>query len=242
MPSHPDMSPHLSPSLPLQNVQYATLDPLQQAFNHATSAVSLNQSAHSHNDWLLVVQQWQAAIARLQTIPQDSENYSKAQQKLAEYQTNLAYATAQQDKRTAPLMDLMDFADSKPAPSPAVIQGLSCTPVSATTDMPLAMTQLSIQADGHHQTLTGCITNHSHQPLTHVAIAYQVTSSRDDNFFQGGVSYLRMAIVATGAVVPFQAPFNLPERATDLTLQAVYWQPNQGEMQGLATEKTLQLP
>jgi hypothetical protein len=67
----------------------------QDGLDAGMSAATITQSAQSKDDWNLVISRWQSAIALLKTIPKSSPNYAKAQQKIAEYQRNLAYAQKQ---------------------------------------------------------------------------------------------------------------------------------------------------
>ncbi|HEY9727815.1 MAG TPA: hypothetical protein V6D50_15305 [Chroococcales cyanobacterium] len=44
------------------------------------------------HDWLLVVSQWQEAVALMKAVPASHSKYTVAQQKIMEYQRNLDYA------------------------------------------------------------------------------------------------------------------------------------------------------
>lgn len=213
---------------------------LQRAFDAATSASSLNRSAYSSNDWQLVAAQWQQAIAHLKAVPKASADYSRAQQKVKEYQGNLTYAKQQVAKYPAGMtMSVFSppvFGKANVSKSVLVCAGNGST----TGEMPLALTQLKIHAVGSEKTLVGCITNRSAQPLTHVAVTYQVTSTQDAQFFEGGFSYLETAPLKPGETVPFRGEFTFSSSANQLRLNAVYWQlSGQSEMQGTATSKML---
>ncbi|MBG1261758.1 hypothetical protein [Nostoc commune] len=67
-------------------------DTFREAVSKAINAANLTQSAKSPDEWKTVVNQWQAAIALLKTVPSSSQNYTIAQQKIREYQKNLNYA------------------------------------------------------------------------------------------------------------------------------------------------------
>ncbi|MBD0343711.1 MAG: hypothetical protein ICV63_02500, partial [Coleofasciculus sp. Co-bin14] len=67
-------------------------DFFREAVNKAISAATITQSAKSQDDWNLVVSQWQEAIALMKTVPASSSNYTVAQKKAVEYQSNLDYA------------------------------------------------------------------------------------------------------------------------------------------------------
>jgi hypothetical protein len=58
-------------------------------------AATITQSAASRDDWKLVVSKWQQAIALLKTVPPSHPKKGLAQQKIGEYQRNLAYAKQQ---------------------------------------------------------------------------------------------------------------------------------------------------
>ncbi len=62
------------------------------AVNQAMSAASLTQWAETREDWHQITQEWSKAIALMKSVPSDSRDYSTAQQKAQEYQTNLLYA------------------------------------------------------------------------------------------------------------------------------------------------------
>jgi len=70
------------------------LDSFQEAVNNALSAAKLTQVAKSKEDWNQVAQQWQKAIALMQSVPSSSSNYAVAQKKAVEYQRNIDYAKA----------------------------------------------------------------------------------------------------------------------------------------------------
>ena len=73
--------------------------PFQAAIDTASGAFSIGQSATSSEDWHLVASRWQSAIHQLQTVPQSSPNYARAQIKISEYQRNFRVA----QKNTKPL-------------------------------------------------------------------------------------------------------------------------------------------
>lgn len=63
-------------------------DPYQLALDQAAGALNISQSAQSQDDWLLVADRWQAAIALLKTVPATSPNRTLAKRRLQEYQLN----------------------------------------------------------------------------------------------------------------------------------------------------------
>ncbi|WP_353258100.1 hypothetical protein [Prochlorothrix hollandica] len=81
----------------------------EQALSAAYNASTLTQGAQSINDWEAVSQGWQSAIEQLSSIPESSEKYEQAQQKIGEYQSNLNYAKQE-------LADAQELAKSEPTP------------------------------------------------------------------------------------------------------------------------------
>ncbi|MGD1862509.1 MAG: hypothetical protein ACFB0E_21385 [Leptolyngbyaceae cyanobacterium] len=69
--------------------------PLAQAFETATRAAELAQSASTADDWSAVATAWSEAIVALQAVPLDSPEWLFAQRKTREYLTNQAIALEQ---------------------------------------------------------------------------------------------------------------------------------------------------
>jgi len=65
---------------------------LDGALSTAYSTSVLTQTAQTIADWEQVRQGWQSAIDQLSSIPEPTEQYEQAQQKIQEYQSNLKYA------------------------------------------------------------------------------------------------------------------------------------------------------
>lgn len=63
-----------------------------EAVNNAMAAAELAQTAQSNQDWQEVVNHWQAAIAFMEEVTPQSEQYDVAQTKIPEYAGYLAYA------------------------------------------------------------------------------------------------------------------------------------------------------
>ena len=99
---------HLSPPSPVPKSPTAGVklsaaevaSQLQQAEDKAISAENLAQSAQSKEDWTLVIDQWNRAIARLPSLSSAGAQKATVQQKRAVYQSKLA--EAQQKARTNP--------------------------------------------------------------------------------------------------------------------------------------------
>ena len=64
----------------------------RKAVNNAMKAAQLTQTAKTKEQWATVTTVWQEAIQLMNAIPADSPNYGVAQQKVQEYQKNLAYS------------------------------------------------------------------------------------------------------------------------------------------------------
>lgn len=62
------------------------------AVNSAMAAADGAQTAKSPEAWKAVAELWEQAIESMKAVPSDDKNYSVAQQKAKEYQTNLDYA------------------------------------------------------------------------------------------------------------------------------------------------------
>ena len=93
-------APPQEPTPPSKTSQSSQINYYQRAINRASSAVSIGQSAQSQDDWKLAAGRWHQAITLLQRVPQEHPNYAAAQQKIKQYQQNLA-ATQQQANGTA---------------------------------------------------------------------------------------------------------------------------------------------
>jgi predicted aspartyl protease len=61
-----------------------------EGVTRAQSAVAIGQAAQSPDDWNLAASRWQQAIQYMQQVPESDTRYATAQQKVVEYQQNLA--------------------------------------------------------------------------------------------------------------------------------------------------------
>lgn len=68
------------------------LSPLEMALDKAAGAKSISQSAVSVDDWKLVVNQWQDAIALMKKVRRNSSNFAFAQRQIVEYRRQVALA------------------------------------------------------------------------------------------------------------------------------------------------------
>ncbi len=107
---------------------------LQQAEDKAISAASLRQSAQTQEDWKLVINQLQQAIALLKQIPLASPQKAVVQKRLAEYQGNLAQV---RQLATAPPTATQPAYQPKPGGGPLMIlPDASPAPTSSPTPSP----------------------------------------------------------------------------------------------------------
>jgi hypothetical protein len=68
------------------------LSSLEMALDKAAGAKSISQSAVSVDDWKLVVNQWQDAIALMKQVRRNSGNFAFAQRQILEYRRQVALA------------------------------------------------------------------------------------------------------------------------------------------------------
>lgn len=94
-------------------------DTFPNAIDVATGAISISQSAASREDWKLAATQWQQAINLLKQVPATSPNYSKAQQRVPQYQRFMAEAKL----RAAPAPKKNKVGDTNPQFFSIPIQG-----------------------------------------------------------------------------------------------------------------------
>ncbi len=87
---------------PISNSAGENLDPISEAVAKASAAANLTQTASTWEEWQTVAQNWQEAVAQLETVPREHDPGNLASQKIQEYQKNLTYAR-QQFARLDPL-------------------------------------------------------------------------------------------------------------------------------------------
>ncbi|CDM94056.1 MAG: hypothetical protein P5702_05930 [Limnospira sp. PMC 1291.21] len=75
-------------------------DPWRDGINAAMNAATLAQTAQSQAEWNAVASEWQKASELMSQVPQDSENYQAAQERVGQYAEN--QRIAQQRATTAP--------------------------------------------------------------------------------------------------------------------------------------------
>jgi hypothetical protein len=80
--------PNLQPS-PTQT------DAFRLAVNRAMSAAEMTQTAQTKDEWLTIVDWWKESIRLMESVAFTSDDYKTAQEKVEEYEENLAYAQKQ---------------------------------------------------------------------------------------------------------------------------------------------------
>ena len=95
-------SPNAQPTLSLVKseapVPSVQTDPYEDANSKEISAATISQSAHSPDDWNLIIATWTEAITLMRSVPNTSPNYASAQKKVLEYQHSLEVAKKQAAK------------------------------------------------------------------------------------------------------------------------------------------------
>lgn len=108
------------------------IDNFQDANDKAISALTLSKSAHSKEDWDLVVYQWEEAIALMKVVPTSSPNYALAQNKVTEYRHNLV--TAMQNASSSTPKVSSTTINSQQGNAPEVLESEVSRPESWTVD------------------------------------------------------------------------------------------------------------
>lgn len=89
--------PEAVPETPA-SVPPASTNPWRDGINIATSAAELAQTASTRAEWEEVASQWQQARDLMAQVPQDSENYGAAQERVATYDENASSALIWADR------------------------------------------------------------------------------------------------------------------------------------------------
>ncbi|HHP7243874.1 MAG TPA: hypothetical protein ACFE0H_04225 [Elainellaceae cyanobacterium] len=189
--------------------------PFQDGLDMGLSAANAAQIAASQDDWNLVTSRWQRAIALLESVPQSNPNYATAQEKLVEYQRNLAIA--QQRAQQAPVEGRPTSVISQDDPSSTETASAfelcqSASPTGAPE--PLEITNPGFQADEFNPAqddIVGCLTNHGDRPISQARLTYSY-SDDDGGGTGGGVSDLEFPtdVIQAGQTIPFRTvvPFD----------------------------------
>ncbi|MCP6761424.1 MAG: hypothetical protein NHB32_22410 [Fischerella sp. CENA71] len=94
----PEFQQSISASISAQNPSTLTVTEAQpkdnylKAINQAKRTAKLAKLAQSEDEWKIVVENWDKAIALLKTVPYNSSNYGIAQQKIIQYQIHRDFA------------------------------------------------------------------------------------------------------------------------------------------------------
>jgi hypothetical protein len=121
-----------NPTQKLSATQVTAL--LAEAEDKAVSAANLSQSAQSKEDWTLVINQWNRAIAILKPASTANIQKSLVQQRLTTYQTRLA--AAQQQAKTNPRQLTKGAGGSSTGGIPLIVGPASPSPTTSPTASP----------------------------------------------------------------------------------------------------------
>lgn len=91
-PAPKTTSPAPATASPTPKAAAPKSDTWREAVNQAQSAAILAQTAQSQTEWNRVASEWQKAVGLMTAVPTTSPNHQKAQQKAAEYKSNLVVA------------------------------------------------------------------------------------------------------------------------------------------------------
>lgn len=128
----------------------------QEALNSGRRAANGASVAKNAQDWERVIQNWQQGIKHLQTVSKTNPNYNKAQNKISEYENNLAIAQYRHKQylyREDPCLLVAQEANSSQL-------------------VELNKVNFSPNSLGERNYITGCITNHSGKTLKNVSVTY----------------------------------------------------------------------
>ncbi|MGV0023421.1 hypothetical protein [Phormidesmis priestleyi] len=109
---------------------------LAEAEDKAVSAANLSQSAQSKEDWILVINQWNRAIAVLKPASNANIQKSLVQQRLTTYQTRLA--AAQNQAKTNPRQLTKGAGGGSTGGIPLIVGPASPSPTASPTGSPQA--------------------------------------------------------------------------------------------------------
>ena len=178
------------------NVKESQRDYFKEALNLGLNAAQATQSAQSLSDWQQVANKWNLALDRLETVPNRSQNYTKARAKIIEYQQNLSVANEK-------ISDAVTAEYCQPQVDPIQSEGLVVSNL-----------QLYSEPTEEENFVYGCITNRSNQTLTEIGVAYGYMY---ENGFGAGIMPLIDYDFALkpGKTLLFKSPFsfnkNVPE-------------------------------
>lgn len=204
---------------------------LNLAIDRASDAVTLSQAAQSVDDWSLVASKWQQAIGLLRSVPNSSPDYAAAQQKLADYQANLATA---QRKANQPIVaavplgqaNIKAVASPSPSPTGSPAAAVTCNPVASTpTSQPVELSRVQFDPgieQAEASSIVGCITNHTEQPIASVDVAYRGNAPTENSPTET-TGKLNFAQLNPKQTVPFRSEFTVVPAVRELTIASVSW-------------------
>ncbi|MGC1248783.1 MAG: hypothetical protein WA865_21425, partial [Spirulinaceae cyanobacterium] len=164
----------------------------QEALNSGRQAANGASSANSAKDWQQVAQNWQQGIKHLQTVSRTSSNYNKAQNKIYEYENNLATAKYQQQQYLYQENPCLLVAEEANSSQLVELNKVDFYPTSS----------------GQSNYITGCITNHSGKTLSNVRVSYNYAGLNPAAGIIFGQKNSSLAFTNTtvkpGQTVPFQ--------------------------------------
>ncbi|GAB4384938.1 MAG: hypothetical protein Kow00121_49160 [Elainellaceae cyanobacterium] len=205
----------------------ASINPLQHAQSLANKATTFSQNAQSIDDWRLVANQWQRAVATLAAVPTNSPDYTAAQQQLASYRPSWVVA---QQKANQPIVEA-----PMPTTTVRISDGVTCH--DRTTNAAAAIVELSeVRFTEGKTSIVGCITNHSDKSISNLLIGYRGTSSEQPSLFQAGQEQVSIATLEPGQTQIFRATLTLNSSISTVKIESVSWTiPGQTEPQIIAT-------
>ena len=171
----------------------------QEALNSGRRAANGSSLAKNARDWERVAQNWQQGIKHLQAVSKTSPNYNKAQNKIFEYENNLAIAQywhKQYLYQEDPCLLVAEEANSSEL-------------------VELNKVNFAPNSLGERNYITGCITNHSGKTLKNVSVTYNYVdlSSYDRTIFGPKNASLTLAkgTIQPGQTVAFELNYSMDE-------------------------------
>jgi hypothetical protein len=89
----------------------------EQALERAATAEELSQSAQSRDDWSLVSNRWEQAIALLRSIPSSDPRHTEVERKVSEYKGKLTAAQQRANITTPNVTLTAPIASETPSPN-----------------------------------------------------------------------------------------------------------------------------
>ncbi|MDX2211838.1 MAG: hypothetical protein SFY66_00990 [Oculatellaceae cyanobacterium bins.114] len=195
----------------------------------AQQALDWSKSAASVDDWRIVTHKLEKAIKLLQAVPVSHANYDKAQTLIGELQNQLAIAQRNMNQ-TVP-RDL-GLSVANQASTETAVAG-NCSSISTTPEsLPVEIHNVDFQGandDTGADFLIGCITNHSRQPITQLALIYKATSADAPDIFRTGREDIIPVEVRPGQTVAFRSSFTVNPAFQTVEIQGISWMPPEGE-------------